>query len=229
MQAPAYAVDIPPLAPAAAGAALDTADIDAAERELPSRKRLRAVDSPAVTDGEVAAALVRKEAIVMQHAAVRYGDAVPQWAEDLRLGIQAIQAQIQNARLRKRNSGARRHGGSTPWLPLLKENAGLMGVATLRALLPPPAPVAAPSPKKRQRTAPPEPEQTEQTELPAVPAEVPAVGTRMPGFPASADAVTALSHTQVLGLVQWYNDDMGIVPADSLATRVNKVCDWIVL
>lgn len=51
-----------------------------------------------------------------------------------------------------------------------------------------------------------------------------AVGTVMPMWD---PAIDGWSHARILRIIEFYNQDFGIVLADDLATRKSKVRDWL--
>lgn len=50
-----------------------------------------------------------------------------------------------------------------------------------------------------------------------------------PIFPADRVAINGLTHREILDLVNYYNDDFGILPGDTLEDRQVKFSDWIPL
>ena len=108
-----------------------------------------------------------------------------------------------NERLRRLNRAAvqiRR-----PFVPLLKETDA-SGDRLIPAILP--ASVVAPAPLALEETA--------------AAASTPLLLSNNGIFPDSHSALMSLTHHQILVLVQFYNDDFGIQPGDSIETRREK-------
>jgi hypothetical protein len=46
-------------------------------------------------------------------------------------------------------------------------------------------------------------------------------------YPTTQAEILALTHLQILNLMEWYNEDFGILPGDPIGVRCNKVGHWI--
>ena len=214
-----------PLAPViAAGAPRNINDVTNAMQETSGRKRQKIINNASVTDAEVSYSAARQVAVTAEYAEGVYGAVgAPGWAQPLFAQLNAVQAQLNagqaqlnavqaqlnagHAQLNKvhamqrLNAAQRRNhrnanaGGLNPQLiPLVKVIAGV---------------------------GPPTPGQP-----PAVPAvAVAPVGAVYPATiaPANKNELDSMTLAQISQLAEWANDHFGIVVADNVRQRRNKL------
>eukprot|EP01124_Arcella_intermedia_P023684 TRINITY_DN3811_c0_g1_i3.p1 TRINITY_DN3811_c0_g1~~TRINITY_DN3811_c0_g1_i3.p1 ORF type:complete len:202 (+),score=38.32 TRINITY_DN3811_c0_g1_i3:36-641(+) len=182
--------------------------------------------SGTVTLAEVQQAKHRQITIELEQVQATYSIAAPAWAAPLMplVGIvgliqqqqQILIQMVRNERIVRNNS----HlvalppvvGPGAPVLGIRsKEVVGLMSaVAPLAfAALTPPgvAPAIIPVPA-----------------IGAVPPLLPGAGGIYPGTQAT---ILALTHQQIMNLMEFYNEDFGIAVGDPIGVRINKVGRWI--
>ena len=204
-----------PLAPViAAGAPRNINDVTNAMQETSGRKRQKIINNASVTDAEVSYSAARQVAVTAEYAEGVYGAVgAPGWAQPLFAQLNAVHAQLNaghaqlNAQLnavhamqqlnaaQHRNHRNATAGGLNPQLiPLVKVIAGV---------------------------GPPTPGQP-----PAVPAvAVAPVGAVYPAAiaPANKNELDSMTLAQISQLAEWANDHFGIVVADNVGQRRNKL------
>jgi len=192
----------------AAGAAILPMHAAQAKSDDRDRKREREV-SGTVTLAEERQAKSRRIAIELEHAQAVYAIAAPAWA----VPLLPTPHMIRNDRVVKANSRLVAAppvvGAAAPVLGIRsKEVVGLMSVTAplaFAALTPPGV-------------------------VPAVVPVAPILGAvPLPGglYPTTQAAILALTHVQIMNLMDWYNEDFGIVAGDPIGVRINKVGRWI--
>jgi len=181
-----------------------------AQADEKDRKREREV-SGTVTVAEEHAAKRRRLAIELEDVQTTYAVAAPAWAQPLL----PIPHMIRNDRLIRANS-------LLVAVPPVAVAAPVLGIRSkeVPSLMSVTAPVALAA-------------ITPQGVAVAVPAIVPVLGaipTPLSAggiYPTTEAEILALTHQQMMALVNWYNEDIGFVPGDPIGVRRNKVGRWI--
>eukprot|EP00339_Tiarina_fusa_P010297 CAMPEP_0117028038 /NCGR_PEP_ID=MMETSP0472-20121206/20426_1 /TAXON_ID=693140 ORGANISM="Tiarina fusus, Strain LIS" /NCGR_SAMPLE_ID=MMETSP0472 /ASSEMBLY_ACC=CAM_ASM_000603 /LENGTH=246 /DNA_ID=CAMNT_0004735423 /DNA_START=61 /DNA_END=801 /DNA_ORIENTATION=+ len=204
-------------------------DLTNAVRETEHRRRLKANHPPSlttVTSDELARSVLRQHAVASELAASEYaaggGAGVPFWAQamqntlndikndqtNMKNDLNDIKVALGEMQQRERNDRARRRNGSKPafsedmLLILRKERAGWGqplpgGYGQVPAGNPPAASTMCP------------------------------VAPTAPCFPQTVQQCMGLTDDQIGNLSVWFNDDFGIVAADTVADRRAKFMDFI--
>ena len=186
-----------PLAPViAAGAPRNINDVTNAMQETSGRKRQKITNDASVTDAEVSYSAARQAAVTAEYAQGVYGAVgAPGWALPLFAQLNEVHAMQRLNTAQRRNHRNANAGGLNPQLiPLVKVIAGV---------------------------GPPTPGQP-----PAVPAvAVAPVGAVYPAAiaPVNKNELDSMTLAQISQLAEWANDHFGIVDADNVGQRRNKL------
>jgi len=219
------------------GGAVTSQDVELTDIEKRGRKRLQR-EGYNITAGEITSAKIRKVQVSSERANIVYGNLnPPPWAlplintvntlnNNLNTLINTVNTLTNNlntfannlniltviTQVGFENVKRRRYNNNIPvgqvWRPLLKEFPGLLPIGPLTPLgvVPAPAPALVPA-------------------VGAVPPVVPAGGI----FPTTPEELAAFTDADILSLIEWYNDAMGILVGDATAVRRQKVQFWIVI
>eukprot|EP01124_Arcella_intermedia_P023683 TRINITY_DN3811_c0_g1_i2.p1 TRINITY_DN3811_c0_g1~~TRINITY_DN3811_c0_g1_i2.p1 ORF type:complete len:227 (+),score=26.63 TRINITY_DN3811_c0_g1_i2:36-716(+) len=199
--------------PIAVGAVIAPIHEERALSDELDHKRERDV-SGTVTLAEVQQAKHRRIAIELEQVQATYPIAAPAWAVPLVGMVASLQQMIRNEHIVRNNS----HLVALP--PVVGPGAPVLGIRSKEVV----GLMSAVAPLAFAALTPP-------GVFPAI-IPVPAIGAvppLLPGgiYPGTQAAILALTHQQILDLIEFYNEDFGIAVGDPIGVRINKVGRWI--